>query len=343
MDRLAVELLEQIFLLACTDGGFTGAALSRVSKHIRNASRAARFHSIALISPFPDTLEQFASCYVHQRAFSGEVTPKVHHLLITSAIRQSDPARVVLRPNLNASDVSKCSADMTKKHLEVLEKEQRKFNVDVTSLLQLLAPDLISLTLIHCHRYGKNELRIPLTIEVSGGFPLLQELTLAGIPPTFTSTDCPSGSLYPHLERLHLCLLALSGCPDIDVDAWAADAPNLTYLRMSNVNYWPRNIMESVRKVFASEHLNATLKQVIIKPHSPPPMGGPCGTPHTVFASFMASLQSACTPCHNPKLSTVLLPAGRNMRAHDWEAMLKNHWVDRMCGGPGCWDTTRER
>ncbi|KAI0722274.1 hypothetical protein C8T65DRAFT_704799 [Cerioporus squamosus] len=322
MDRLAVELLEQIFLLACTDGGFTGASLSRVSKHIREVARPVRFHTIALLSPHPGKLEQFASCYVHERAFSRSATPKVRHLLVASAIRQADPARVVLRPSPNNSDVSKFSADVNdlkERQREASQKEQDKFSADVTSLLQLLAPDLISLSLIHCHRYGKPELRFPPTIQVRGGLMV---------------PECPSGPLYPHLERLHLCLVALSGCPDLDIVAWGNNAPNLTHLRISNVNYWPRTTIESVRKVFG-------LQQIIIQPHSPPPMGGPCGTPHTVFSGFIDSLHAACKPCHNPKLPTVLLPPSRNMREHDWEAKMRDQWIERICGGPGCWDTTR--
>ncbi|RPD66249.1 hypothetical protein L226DRAFT_530354 [Lentinus tigrinus ALCF2SS1-7] len=341
MDRLAVELLQQIFLLACTDGGFTGASLSRVSKHIRDVSRPVRFHSIALLAPFPDKIEQFASCYVQQRALCHGATPKVRHLLVASAIRQADPARVVLKPSPDG-DATKYSPDanVIKKQREASLREQRKFASDVAALLQLLAPDLVSLTLVHCHRYGKPEMRLPDTIEVPGGFPLLQEFTIAGIQPKFTSPECPSGSLYPSLERLHLSLVALSGCPDLNIVAWGENAPKLTHLRISNVNYWPRTIMDSVRKVFESEQLNAALKQVIVQPHSPPPMGGPCGTPHFVFTSFMESLTAACKPCYNPNLPTTLLPPSRNMREHDWEAVMRNQWVDRICGGPGCWDTT---
>lgn len=251
MDRLAVELLEQIFLLACTDGGFTGASLSRVSKHIRAVSRAARFHTIALLSPFPGKLEQFASCYVQERALSLGATPKVRHLLVASAIRQTDSARVVLKPSPDG-DASKYLPDVNdvKKQREASQRELRKFHMDVAALLQLLAPDLLSLTLVHCHRYGKPEMRFPDTIEVPGGFPLLQELTIAGIQPRFTSPECPSGSLYPSLERLHLSLVALSGCPDLNIVAWGDNAPKLAHLRISNVNYWPRTIMDSVRKVF---------------------------------------------------------------------------------------------
>ena len=366
MDRLAVELLEQIFLLACTDGGFTGASLSRVSKHIRAVSRAARFHTIALLSPFPGKLEQFACCYVQERALSLGATPKVRHLLVASAIRQTDSARVVLKPSPDG-DASKYLPDVNdvKKQREASQRELRKFHMDVAALLQLLAPDLLSLTLVHCHRYGKPEMRFPDTIEVPGGFPLLQELTIAGIQPRFTSPECPSGSLYPSLERLHLSLVALSGCPDLNIVAWGDNAPKLAHLRISNVNYWPRTIMDSVRKVFGesshsslyrarahqharfspaeSEHLNASLQQVIVQPHSPPPMGGPCGTPHFVFTSFIESLQAACKPCYNPKLPTTLLPPSRNMREHDWQAVMLNQWIDRLSGGPGCWDTTKER
>ena len=56
-------------------------------------------------------------------------------------------------------------------------------------------------------------------------------------------------------------------------------------------------------------------------------MGGPCGTPHFVFTSFIESLQAACKPCYNPKLPTTLLPPSRNMREHDWQAVMLNQWI----------------
>jgi hypothetical protein len=48
MDRLPVEILSPIFKIACTDGGETGCALSKVSRYIREASAPMRYNSIAL-------------------------------------------------------------------------------------------------------------------------------------------------------------------------------------------------------------------------------------------------------------------------------------------------------
>ncbi|RDX55922.1 hypothetical protein OH76DRAFT_1337593, partial [Lentinus brumalis] len=46
LGHLPTEVLEQIFLQACTDGGYTGCSLSAVSRRIRAVSHTVRFHSI---------------------------------------------------------------------------------------------------------------------------------------------------------------------------------------------------------------------------------------------------------------------------------------------------------
>ena len=70
MESLAPELLESIFLSACTDGGFTGCALSLVSKRIRAASYSARYFSVALLSQSPTQLHKFLAHLVRERAAS---------------------------------------------------------------------------------------------------------------------------------------------------------------------------------------------------------------------------------------------------------------------------------
>ena len=88
MQGLAVELLEEIWTLSCTDGGFTGCSLSLVSKHIRKTSRAARFHSISLTSGTGQQFAKFLQSFHKERAAAAKErspTPTVRHLCISVA------------------------------------------------------------------------------------------------------------------------------------------------------------------------------------------------------------------------------------------------------------------
>lgn len=48
MDRIPLELQEKIFAHSCVDGGYTGCALSLVSKEVRDASQQYRYFSVSL-------------------------------------------------------------------------------------------------------------------------------------------------------------------------------------------------------------------------------------------------------------------------------------------------------
>ena len=63
-----------------------------------------------------------------------------------------------------------------------------------------------------------------------------------------------------------------------------------------------------------------------MQPHSPPPMGGPCGTPHFVYDNITQQLRDLCKPAQIP---TVLLPPSKDMKERDWEERLV---ADMMAG-----------
>ena len=82
MHALAPELLEYIAFLACADGGPTGCALALVSRRVRAASLAARYFSVALLSPSPNQLPKFVSALKAARADAGadELRARVEQL-----------------------------------------------------------------------------------------------------------------------------------------------------------------------------------------------------------------------------------------------------------------------
>ncbi|KAH9848381.1 hypothetical protein C2E23DRAFT_844679 [Lenzites betulinus] len=90
MDTLPVEILQAIFVLACTDGGATGNALSLTSKGIRAAARPIRFHSIHLAvdrAPF----QEFASFFAREWDDEDGNRPRVRHLSLDLGGRVPPP------------------------------------------------------------------------------------------------------------------------------------------------------------------------------------------------------------------------------------------------------------
>ncbi|EIW63209.1 uncharacterized protein TRAVEDRAFT_43513 [Trametes versicolor FP-101664 SS1] len=81
MDTLPLETLEQIFELACTDGGYTGHSLSLVSKGIRAAARTSRFHSVSLIAS-PHRLQLFVALYKRECDPAHGDKPRIQHLYV---------------------------------------------------------------------------------------------------------------------------------------------------------------------------------------------------------------------------------------------------------------------
>ena len=84
MDHCPPEIQIKIFALACIDGGRTGCALSRVSRHIRATSSPVRFYTISLhgilrMRLFLEIARQRFSC------------PKVTHLFLYDGGREGLP------------------------------------------------------------------------------------------------------------------------------------------------------------------------------------------------------------------------------------------------------------
>ena len=86
MENLPLETLQDIFKLACTDGGATGCALSLTSRYVHAASRTSRFHSISLHAS-PRRLNSFVSLYRRAAAAALEegYRAALEHLYIAFA------------------------------------------------------------------------------------------------------------------------------------------------------------------------------------------------------------------------------------------------------------------
>ena len=213
--QLPVEVLEAIFALACTDNGRTGCALSRVSKFVRTASRAVRFTTVELRAQRPSQVSRFLSTFTAQLAEAdalGSVKPRVRHLFLATATQQHT-------------------------------NDGPKYRQSVQSLLELVSPSLKTLFVLRNHRKYNMELRFPDLHSFS--FPMLQELHLFGsrydfLPPSPCSWNigaAPSRQvLLPRLTHLHLSDTSTLG-NRVELSRWAASAPNVRYLRLSDVKY----------------------------------------------------------------------------------------------------------
>ena len=217
MDDLAPELLDSIFTLACTDGGFTGCSLSSVSTHIRATSRAVRFHTISLPGSALQT-ERFLTCFVKERAEVAIRTPTVRHLHLV-AIKDERPLRT---PNEVTTELRQVAEDMA------------NYVANVATLFRLVSPDLESLSLVQNHGW----MRLAKLSNIgcpAGGFPALRELTIVGPDPFVSGASAALSPFYPRLTRLHI------GFPtyftwDMNFDDWAQRAPGITHLCFSEVN-----------------------------------------------------------------------------------------------------------
>ena len=241
MDKLPLELLEDIFVLACRDGGRTGCALSLVSAHIRAVSRAIRFHIICLSPSTPLRISKLLSCVEKERDAGRELgrVPKIKHLAV-----------VPWGPCIHSSDEDSDSESSEEfQRAEPIARpttaDKDSYATDLTALLRLAAPDLETL----CFANRVTAHCFPTSIALSdadcgtGGFPTLRELILVGSYPFVDSVDDSTAIAMPRLGRLHLVIPRFgSQTTGMELSLWAKRAPRLTHLRLSNVMGLPEGM-----------------------------------------------------------------------------------------------------
>ena len=234
MDSLPVELIARIAFFACTDGGFTGASLSIVSKRIRNATHCARFLSIFLSSP--EHFAEFLNTYLAQRHRIPEVIPQVRHLFLSLLPIEGEPIYRFppLHPPLFLREYDR--------YLHRLGALGEEYGATVCALVQTLAPALESFTFVR-----REWNHVP---QLHCAFPRLRELTLVdGAPEFLRIADVPQGRvpLFPALERLHTveCFYARP----VDLRQWAPHAPALTHVRISGLHFRDCSTVWSLRDV----------------------------------------------------------------------------------------------
>ena len=225
MQGLAVELLEEIYTLSCTDGGSTGCSLSLVSKRIRETSRAARFHSISLTSGTGQQFAKFLQSFDKERAAAaterGRI-PTVRHLCISVADGEDVRGDWCSWPTY-VNKQRDVAAEVKN------EGEHKRYLTDFIAFMQLVSPGLYSLSLVQWQGWQKYTMLPEITCS---GFPLLEELTITAFDPFIPGgADCCS-PFYPRLTRLHFGSIFGDGVLKLED---GTRAPHITHLRLSNL------------------------------------------------------------------------------------------------------------
>ena len=208
-----VEVLQEIFVQACTDGGTTGCSISLVSQAFRAAVQPIQYHSIELtglaqISTFASRYKETCSALAAADPLRGH--PKVRHLLLMS------------------------HRDMRSRSVYANEEADKTETLDaIANLLALLAPDLHTLVLITAYRHTD------LFQGCGDGFPCLRDLTMARIHgidlPDLGAPKLPPEMRFPRLERLHFALRVVNRSLEQLLSHWTMLAPAVVELRLSNL------------------------------------------------------------------------------------------------------------
>ncbi|KAJ7982924.1 hypothetical protein DFH06DRAFT_1171936 [Mycena polygramma] len=209
MDSIPSELWTDVFAFACTDDGYTGRALSRVSRAVHVTSKPLKYQSLCVVG-----LDQLLKLL----AVLSELSPgerKTKYLFVAG---------------LDTAGDLDCSAEM-----------RRIFHADPgthlgeQALYRLL--DLVSPRLLTLHLHHTSALRQSLLPDVD--LPVLRELTLHG-PFRSLPAVLPPHRSFPALRRLYICHCAFY--PGDFLQQIVHAAPTLTHLRVPQSTFPPYDI-----------------------------------------------------------------------------------------------------
>lgn len=235
MDSLPLETLQQIFELACIDGGATGNSLSLTSKQIRAAARRARFHTLHIAADSDgDIFPDFVAFFKRECNSGPSERPRVRHLYLTLA-SLGDPlpgnTTQALRDPQPSSATPNCTHEPPALPLEHLTRRRAREHA-AQELLLLVAPDLWTLV-VHEAPDGLHG-QCPILEHT---FPLLRDATLIRKSTNFArllSPDAePPRAVFPRATHLHLIPLPYTN--DLHLSVWSILAPRVTHLRVSDV------------------------------------------------------------------------------------------------------------
>ncbi|KAF9462895.1 hypothetical protein BDZ94DRAFT_1260113 [Collybia nuda] len=250
MYKFPIEIWLQIFQLACTDGGSTGRAISRVSRFFHEVSKEVRLQSITVVG-----VPQIVAC-----ALMLERTPpnfrRVRHLFVSNCL-ETPFRRTRTFPTSSRGfweiDTGACEAFI--------------------QILKLVAPTLQTFYLV------SNIPRTCILLPVS--LPKVVQMTLQGPIPPANHPRCETHA-FPSLRRLQL--LSFTDYPMDIFESITLRAPSLTHLYLS-LTHASRHLHSDLTQALTntSPHTSSdtlpfgifptTLKRIYIHP-GPSPMIG---------------------------------------------------------------------
>ena len=324
MDTLSIDVWQHIFKFACTDGGRTGAALSRTSKAVRNVAATYRFHSVQLNSL--KQVQKFLTAYdaaLADAAAARSDPPHVRHLLLTFLPGKTD--MFVLGPSFHFMDFHSWQEEKV--------RWNEKFVDLVSRLFAHLAPGLVSMSVLQDW-----EILLP---YVRATFPALRTLTLlqedrmffrattqsdswmepsdkdfysAGPPPT--KDELAAAPIFPVLERLHL----IEGKWDNTLPLWSVAAPKLSHLKVSSVK---DVAYDALRATLAQSSNFQALRTLVISPQQSPKEA------ESIDAKIQAIRETAAA---RPKLEVVVLSGSNARYPSKWYDRLSEEWRSWAAG-----------
>ena len=247
LDQLPLEILEEIFAYASTDGGPTACSLSLVSKRIHAASRATRFTSVSLTAGSLDSLSKLLEQYHQARKTAIEhrcQKPRVRHLCIVADpmichVTPYSPFYSAwdyfgrLHPNPLEEQIRKEKESRTEEEWVAFAVEREKqYHRGVSQLLSSVAEDLETLCIFPWRNFTTPQHQYRFNIDRSD-LPKLRELWTGCDLSPFSFLVRPDQSRrplvpFPALTRLHV----FENTPSLDLSEWPKYAPRMESLRI---------------------------------------------------------------------------------------------------------------
>jgi hypothetical protein len=224
LDTFPPEILSQICDFACTDGGITARALSRVSKYIGQVTYPFLWRSLVISG-----LSQLSRLETH-------LSKNPNHTKLIEDLFFSDKAGKASRsPTLQRASASGSLKEFAR--LDVLERKEGEQLVNVfRRLLPKMAPTLRTMCLICFNTRSAEKL---VHVLWSTSLPNLTELTVS----SRTHFRAPPVSL-PSVRRLHFPAQGARHIKSV-----ATDFPNLTHLHLGRSDIFVTRFLEKAFNV----------------------------------------------------------------------------------------------
>ncbi|KAM5542378.1 hypothetical protein V8D89_003837 [Ganoderma adspersum] len=319
MHVLPLEIQHGVFLLACTDGGRTGLAISLTSRSYRDAVRPVRFHSVA-VRAFPHiegVLQSYKRDLAELEAAGSTLKPRVRHLLLSPEDKQPNDAHILEE--------------------ETSAIEDEAYTTSLAALLQLVGPTLTTLAYTAQFRFTGLGRVCPM--------PKLEELTVFLNPRERQSTSLPGPphppASYPALQKLHIVLSWGAVVPDL-MGWWAQAAPNVIDVRLTNMGRRDggRGWVEAMIGEYRAKRPYPNVRRVFIEAYQRP-IGGKCGTPwaqHHCFVKGLKDLRKGVPE----DIQFVLKGRDSAGQPLNRVADVERYWMDSVGGGLGGWQRPGE-